>query len=99
MLAAVGGAWGVVDWLGEADGWRRWVSGVSRLVGSRAGRPRRRARRAVLSLSPGVCARQARILRMLAVISSSAMKTDWAAIPDTAPGGAGRGLRGLGPLA
>src|SRR5713226_9122132 len=44
---------------------------------------RRRARWVMRALSRAVRARQARILRMLAAISSSAVKMDWAAMPRT----------------
>jgi hypothetical protein len=44
---------------------------------------RRRARRVMRVLSRAVRARQARILRMFAATSSSAVKMDWAAMPRT----------------
>ena len=44
---------------------------------------RRRARRVMRALSRGVRARQARTLRMLAAMSSKAVKMDWAAMPRT----------------
>ncbi len=62
-----------------------WISGAFYPPGrwSRRLVRRRRARWAVPGLLSVVSARQARILRMLAAISSSAVNTDWAAMPRT----------------
>ena len=75
---------GCPAWVSLIGGGAGCCARVSRRGGSRAGWsgavvPGGRWR----SLSRGVRARQARILRMLAAISSSAVKTDWAAMPRT----------------